>query len=246
MADSSAEGLNPDQWEFDHSFEDSEGNPIHCERDICKLGSYILERSSRGGILYGPACVTCEFTADLGDVFNEDEPRYEPGAPEDFKYGASLVLTRGTTSPLHAIEIGRPETAVMIRRYAEEDPEDRWIRQGAEVDAKLTVEQREAINRHTEELYAKMQEPGNAEAITAAFESISPREGLGFWERKGAMIIAFLDETMPITDDMPEHIAEAIDIERQTFVMRSGLNNMTPDELEAKWLEGHESLPYVK
>ena len=53
-----------------------------------------------------------------------------------------------------------------------------------------------------------------------------------------------LDEVSPITDDMPSDVAESIDIERQTLVMRAGWNNMEPVELEALWLQSHDSLPY--
>ena len=66
-----------------------------------------------------------------------------------------------------------------------------------------------------------------------------------YWDRKGSIINAMLDELSPISDDMPESVAATIDIERQTLVARAGWNKMDPEELEAIWLQGHDTLPYT-
>lgn len=79
-----------------------------------------------------------------------------------------------------------------------------------------------------------------------SIESLSRQKGeLSYWDRKGGIITAMLDEISPITDEMPADLAEKIDIERQSLVMRTGWNQMEPEELEAMWLEGHETLPYA-
>lgn len=117
MADLEGAKAQPDKWELDHEFEDADGVPIGCGRADCKLGSYVIERTSYG-TSYAPACTTCGFTGDLDNVFNPDEPRYEPGAPEDYKRGAARVLATDPDSPIDAIQTGRPDTAAMIDTYA--------------------------------------------------------------------------------------------------------------------------------
>ncbi len=107
----------PSEWKLDHKFKDAEDSTIDCGRDDCSLGSYTIENTGHGE-LRAPACVTCEFSGTCSDVFNADEPRFEPGAPEDFKRGAARVLIHGVYSPLDAIKAGRPKTAQMIEEYA--------------------------------------------------------------------------------------------------------------------------------
>ena len=105
------------EWELDHEFTNKDGEKITCGERACALGSYVLSTEG-SGTLYGPACTTCEFNGGLGDVFNDAEPRFEPGAPENFKRGAAKVLTDGVHTPIDAIRTGRPNTAVMIDAYA--------------------------------------------------------------------------------------------------------------------------------
>lgn len=64
-----------------------------------------------------------------------------------------------------------------------------------------------------------------------------------YWRRRGSVITAMLDEICPMTEDMPEDVTESIDIERQMIVMRTGWHQMEPEELEALWLQSHDSLP---
>lgn len=71
-----------------------------------------------------------------------------------------------------------------------------------------------------------------------------PPEERSFWERKGTMIGAFLDEAMPLSDETPRDAYDGIDAERQMFAMRSGLTQMEPEDLERRWLESHDRLPY--
>ena len=111
-----------DQWELEYCFTDESGERITCDRDTCELGSYIVGRTI-SSVSYSPACTTCEFSGGLDAVFNEAEPKFKEGAPEDFKVGAARALTRDPGSPLEtAIRIGRPDTAAMIDQYAA-DPE---------------------------------------------------------------------------------------------------------------------------
>lgn len=106
-----------EDWTLDHTFEDTEGKQINCGREDCTLGSYVVAKEALS-TQYSPACKTCEFAGGCGDVFNADEPRFEPGAPEDFKRGAARVMINGTHSPMWAIRMGRPDTAQMIDDYA--------------------------------------------------------------------------------------------------------------------------------
>lgn len=106
-------------WELQYPFDDAEGNPITCGETTCTIGSYLVSRAENSE-QYSPACTTCEFTGGLGDVFNPDEPRYEPGAPECFKKAAAAILTSISNSPLETgIRIGRPDTAKIIDSYAD-------------------------------------------------------------------------------------------------------------------------------
>lgn len=117
MADYEEVKYNPGQWQFNFDFLDGDKQPIKCDRSDCTIGSYILEISNTG-ISTGPACATCEFKADLGDVFNPDEPRYKPGAPEDYKTAAArILLNKYTHSPVNGIRLGRPDTWAMIDAY---------------------------------------------------------------------------------------------------------------------------------
>lgn len=113
-----------------------------------------------------------------------------------------------------------------------------------------------ALGRSTsmgDELLERMQDPKNTEIVDRVFRrgvtphdeaGVEASDQFGYWERKGGIITAMLDEISPITDDMPEETAQRIDIERQSLAMRAGWNQMEPEELEAMWLETHDSLPY--
>lgn len=68
---------------------------------------------------------------------------------------------------------------------------------------------------------------------------------LSYWDRKGGIITAMLDEIKPITEDMPEDVAEQVDVERQSLVLRAGWSAMEPEELEELWLQRYNSLPYT-
>lgn len=108
------------EWQLEHVFKDVDGKRITCGRLDCSIGSYAL-MGEEGSMLTGPACTTCDFTGDLGDVFNPDEPRFEPGAPESFKIGAALVMTRKPDTSIDVIRMCRPETGVMIDEYAAQE-----------------------------------------------------------------------------------------------------------------------------
>lgn len=129
-----------------------------------------------------------------------------------------------------------------------EDDEDRLIREGEANFHALPPETQARIRGIGDELLERMQDPKNAAVVDQVFRrgdtSHEPSGQFGYWERKGGIITAMLDEISPITDDMPEHVAGQIDIERQSLAMRAGWNQMEPEELEAMWLESHGSLPY--
>lgn len=69
------------------------------------------------------------------------------------------------------------------------------------------------------------------------------QDELNLWARKGRLIIAFLNEAMPFPPDSSGLDAEEIDMARQDHAESTGLTRMTPEELESRWLETHDSLP---
>lgn len=59
------------------------------------------------------------------------------------------------------------------------------------------------------------------------------------------LISLMLDDVAPIKDEMPADIKEAIDVERQSLVLRSGWNTCSLGELEITYLESSgRKLPY--
>ena len=108
----------PETWNYEQPFINGEGKPILCDREGCRLGTYIVPEV--GGAAVFPACTNCEFAASLGDVFNEAEPRFVPDAPEDFKVGAARVFDRNVDAARLAevIRQGRPDTWEMIKDYS--------------------------------------------------------------------------------------------------------------------------------
>lgn len=65
------------------------------------------------------------------------------------------------------------------------------------------------------------------------------------FEKRAKLIGQILDELMPITDDMSQDVAEATDVERQMFVLRTGMNNRSLEELEYAVLERTFELPPI-
>lgn len=111
------------EWTRAYQFEDSSGNPIDCGRDDCALGSYVISIIEERSDYSSPACTTCDFSGSCAEVFNADEERFEPGAPEDFKRGAARVMMNDSHSPIKVIQKFRPDTARMIEDYASTTPE---------------------------------------------------------------------------------------------------------------------------
>ena len=111
---------NRSNWELDYTYADENDRPIKCDNRACALGCYIIERLAHG-TSRAPACTTCEFSADLTEVFDPKEPRYEPGAPEDFKLGAARVLAADEHS-MEILGIGRHGVVAAIEAYTAEQP----------------------------------------------------------------------------------------------------------------------------
>jgi len=110
----------PNEWTLDKPYKVGRKR-ITCGDINCAIGFYVVEKTAGDGftgIEYAPACPTCEFSGALGDVFNDQEPRFIPGAPECFKRAAALIMSQN--SVMEAIRIGRPDTAALIDQYAAE------------------------------------------------------------------------------------------------------------------------------
>ena len=106
-----------EDWKLRYLFEDANGNPILGSEQDCAIGSYTLSKDGSSE-LTGPACATCKFNGGLGDIFNPDEERFEPGASECYKKAAAAILTQMLDSPMGIIQDFRPETAEIIESYA--------------------------------------------------------------------------------------------------------------------------------
>ena len=108
------------EWKLDHNFVDADEEVIDCGEVSCQLGSYLIQRTELedgSSELHSPACTTCEFAANLDEVFNDAEPRFTEGAPECFKREQHSVLTRKVSPPIDMIRTHRPDTAEIIDSY---------------------------------------------------------------------------------------------------------------------------------
>lgn len=67
------------------------------------------------------------------------------------------------------------------------------------------------------------------------------------FERKGRLIEEILDDVLPFTDEMAPAQVEQREIDRQVYVLESGLGNMSADEVQHIILEHmYYGLPAVE
>jgi hypothetical protein len=76
---------------YRYSGGDETDEPTGCGKDECTFGVYY--RAGEGERT--PGCSGCGIVAiDLSSVFDPTEPRYDGGAPEDFKTASAIELVR--------------------------------------------------------------------------------------------------------------------------------------------------------